>query len=527
MTAGSGTAVVSHFSAMPGKLRELKGWRRHLAAGLLGATAALAMAPFGLWPFLLFSYAGLYILLSGAGIRQGAISGFFHAYGFHVAGLFWIAEAFFVDADRYALLSPLPVLGLPLLLGIFQGLASALFLWLRPRGWLFAPLIFAAALGAGEWARGSLFTGFPWNAPGYGWAGSDAMMQFAALFGVGGLGFLTLLVAALLGEAAYRRRPVPLALAAAILLALFAGGLWRLNGAQRVVWPDIRLRIVQANVPQKEKWAKETRFAHFSRQFQISSLPGEKPVTHLIWPETATPYDLGLSLGPRRLVGEAAAALPGGLVLTGAIRRERENGVSRIFNSLFAIAPGGEIAGVYDKRHLVPFGEYLPLRSLLRVIGLEALAAEGGDFSSGRGEAVLRLPGLPPVRPLICYEAVFPAEVSVAGRPMAWLLNITNDAWFGEWTGPYQHFAISRFRAVEQGLPLIRAANTGISAFVDPYGRVISSLGLGRSGFIDGDLPRPLPPTLYVQWGEWPLWLLVSTLLLLALWRRAAADTKA
>ncbi len=524
MTRNPGNVPGQSLSAMAEKLQKLQGWRRYLVAALFGASGVLAMAPFGFWPFLLFSYAGLYVLLSGAGsMRRGALCGFFHAYGFHVAGLFWIAEAFFVDADRYALLSPLPVLGLPLILALFQALASAFFIWLRPRGWLFASLTFAMALGVGEWARGALFTGFPWNAPGYGWAGSEAMMQFAALFGATGLGVLSLFAAALLGEAACRRRPMPLLVAAGLLLTVFAGGLWRLYGAESAVWPGIRLRIVQANVPQKEKWARETRFAHFSRQFQISSLPGEKPVTHLVWPETAAPYDLGLSLGPRRLVGEAAAALPGGLVLTGAIRREGSGGVRRIFNSLFAIAPGGEIAGIYDKRHLVPFGEYLPFRSLLRSVGLEALAAEGGDFSPGGGDAVMRLPGLPPVRPLICYEAVFPAEVSVTGRPMAWLLNITNDAWFGEWAGPYQHFAISRFRAVEQGVPLVRAANTGISAFVDPYGRVISSLGLGRSGFIDGDLPKPLPLTGYARWGEWPISLLLSGLAALAFWRRIRA----
>jgi apolipoprotein N-acyltransferase len=311
-----------------------------------------------------------------------------------------------------------------------------------------------------------------------------------------------------------------IAAAALLLAAIWAGGAWRLSGASDAVVPDIRLRIVQAAIDPALKNNANLREANLGRHLALTiDTPGFDRVTHVIWPETAVQFLINHD--PEVLQAVASAAPPGGLLLTGAPRGDVADGkLTRIWNSLVAIDPAGDIVGTFDKFHLVPLGEYVPLRGLLPFI--DKVTPGALDFTAGPGPVTLRLPGLPPVGPLICYEVIFPGEVvDRADRP-AWLLNLTNDGWFGITSGPYQHFASARLRAVEEGLPLVRAANTGISGVVDGYGRVTARLGLGQSGVLDADLPRPPPGlTVFAQFGERMLAvLLAATVFLAALLRR-------
>jgi apolipoprotein N-acyltransferase len=234
---------------------------------------------------------------------------------------------------------------------------------------------------------------------------------------------------------------------------------------------------------------------------QLSSAPAARPISHVIWAETAVPY---LLAGEPVLRAKIAEIIPeGGLLITGAPRRESADDSWRLWNSLHALDETGRVVGTYDKHHLVPFGEYTPLRALLGRLGLSKMAVGASDFSPGPGPVTLALPGLPPVSPLICYEAIFPGSVVASGPRPEWLLNITNDAWFGTSSGPYQHFASARIRAVEEGLPLVRVANNGISAVVDSYGRLRAWRGLNEIGTIDAALPKPARSlTLYARFGD-------------------------
>ncbi len=351
-----------------------------------------------------------------------------------------------------------------------------------------------------------MLTGFPWNLAGNVWAFAPAVLQLAAVTGVWGLTLITVLAAAapaVLGEpaAGAGRRAFVGAMLALPLLA-WGGGALRLAAAPPLgsdVVEGVGLRLVQPSIEQALKWRPAMRQDHVERQMRLSAAEGLAGISHVIWAETAVPY---LLTQEPELRARLARVVPeGGLLITGAPRSGAAEGAPRLWNSLHALAGDGGIVGTYDKHHLVPFGEYMPLRSLL---GLSKLTAGSVDFAPGPGPLVLRLPGLPPVSPLICYEAIFPGRVLPAGPRPAWLLNLTNDAWFGTSSGPYQHFASARMRAVEEGLPLVRVANTGISAVVDAYGRTLGRLGLNRTGILDAPLPKPAERvTLYARLGDW------------------------
>lgn len=479
------------------------GWRRHGLAVLLGAAAALALPPFHILPLLWVAFPVLLWQIEGCATRRQAFAlGWCFGLGFFVAGLYWIANALTVDTARFWWLMPLAAVGLPALLAIFTALVVLAVHLLRLRGLALA-LGFALFWLIAEYLRGHILTGFPWNLLGYVWAPSGAMLQLAAVTGIYGLSLVTVLAACL---PAARSRSA-MAAAAALLLLVWGGGAVRLAGAPAVDDPAMRvegvvLRLVQANIPQYEKWAGLNPRDHLIRHLELSARPspGARP-THVLWPETAVPYLLSEDIQAREVVGRVAP--DGGAVLTGAIRVERPVGEPpRYWNSLHAIGPGGLIQATYDKAHLVPFGEYVPLRD---IFGFLPAVATSLDFQRGPGPRSIQVPGLPPVSPLICYEAIFPGAVADPDSRPGWLLNVTNDGWYGYSTGPFQHFQIARLRAVEEGLPLVRVANTGISGVVDPYGRVIARLGLEEAGFLDAPLPAAIAPTPYARWGDAPL----------------------
>jgi apolipoprotein N-acyltransferase len=493
------------FARARARLGALKGWRRWAAAAALGALAVAALPPANLVFLLLASFTGFFWLVDGRKSFRGALAdGWWFGFGFFAVGLYWIAAAFLVRPGRFAWMIPFAVFGLPAVLAVFAALAAGLYrLLIGEKGvsTFGKVLVFAAAWTLFEWLRGWVLTGFPWNLIGSAWTFSPAMLQTASLAGVLGLSLLTVIAAAVPAVLAdggkESRRPV---IAVFIALSLiWAAGEARLAGTGGAVVKGVRLRLIQPNIDQKTKWLPGLRDKHIVDQIRMSRKPpkpGDPPPTHVIWAEAAAPLFLGRDSGRRALVGLAAP--PGGLVITGALRADKSD---RIHNSLYAIDGKGRILATYDKFHLVPFGEYVPLRGILR---FAKITPGGRDFSPGPGPRTLNLAGLPPVGPLICYEVIFEGRVVAPGRRPGWLLNITNDGWYGLTIGPYQHFAAARMRAVEEGLPMVRVANTGISGVVDAYGRVTARLGLGVRGVLDADLPKPLAsPTLYGRLGDW------------------------
>lgn len=489
------------FRWLPVAVAALSGWRRHLAAATFGLLGAAALPPFNLAPLLIVAFGGL--LWLSRGCRSGGEAfgtGWSFGFGFHLLGLYWISNALFTDLKSFWWLVPPAFLGFPAAFGLFTGGALlAVHHFGREGGG--RVLALAVAWTVAEWLRGHILTGFPWNLIGYSWAGGfpggSAVLQIASVTGIYGLSLLTVVAATLPALAGPGLRGLaPIAVASALVALPGAWGGHRLDAGSAAT-AGHRLRIVQPAIPQTMKWNKAVEEANFQHLLLLSAGPGADKVSAVIWPEAAATFLLARD-APHRMA-MAAVAPPHGLVIAGSVRAEAGAGGARQFwNSLLALDGSGEIVATYDKFHLVPFGEYVPLRGILPI---PAIAAEE-DFSVGPGPVTLDLPGLPPASPLICYEAIFPDEVTDPARRPAWLLNVTNDAWFGDSAGPYQHFASVRVRAVEEGLPLVRAANNGISAVVDPLGRVTARLGLDEMGVFDAELPQPLSPTLYAKAGD-------------------------
>jgi apolipoprotein N-acyltransferase len=472
------------------------------------------------------AFVGLLWQLDGVRHRRGAfLLGWAFGVGQFAAGLYWVGIAFFVDAPAYAWMVPFAVAGLAAGLAIFTGLVT-LAVWLVPWYGVARVLTFAVAWSAAEWLRGHVLTGFPWNLQATVWSFSDIAVQPVALFGAYGLTLVTVFAAlapaTLVAAGGPWRRWGASAVAAVVIAAMFGGGALRLDAAPTLgsdTVADVRLRLVQANIPQQLKWDPELRRDHLERHIEMSAGgPDSEAVTHVIWPETAVSYFLENTEGLR---GALARAVPdGGRLLTGLPRFEGGGDDTVLYNSLVALDQEGATRARYDKFHLVPFGEYVPFS---RWLPLERLTPGRLDFSAGPGPRTLRSDGLPPFSPLICYEAIFPGNVLNAEDRPEWLLNITNDAWFGVSSGPYQHLASARLRAVEEGLPLVRAANTGISIVVDAHGRELHRLGLNRRGTIDADLPRALETmTVYARLGDLPFAGILAIVLILAGYLRKA-----
>jgi apolipoprotein N-acyltransferase len=491
-------------------VRRLPGWRARLFAFAAGALSAFGFAPIDFFPFLLLGYAALVLLIDGAAattrpMRNAALAGWAFAFGQFLVGWHWIAYAFLVDASAHAWQIPF-IAFLPAFLAIYVGIAMALAIrfWGGGTARIF---VFTIAYAFAEWLRGHLLTGFPWNIAGYGWGASIAIMQSAALFGVYGLTVLTILFGAALAELFDRRVEWRLPLAVAVLfLALFGAGALRLASIKPGSVQGVRLRIVQPNIAQTDKYRPALVEQNWNRLLSLSGTPAKVAPTHIIWPEAAPPFLLARA--PEALDEITLLTGRNRVLMTGALRAQRKDGHIDYYNSFYVFGHGGQLVGVYDKFHLVPFGEYLPFEAFLTRLGLTKIVGVAGSFATGDGPHTLIIPGAPPVGPLICYEILFPGEVVGATRP-DWFVNVTDDSWFGPWAGPLQHLLVARMRAIEEGIPVVRAANTGISAVIDPLGRVQASLGLGRAGVVDADLPSVLDPTPYARSGCYAFWLMM------------------
>jgi apolipoprotein N-acyltransferase len=510
------------------KLSGLNAWRACAVAIICGAALALALPPVYFFPAIFFSFPILIWQLSAApSLRRAFVIGWGFGFGFFVAGLYWIGNAVLVDAERFGWLWPFAVSGLPAFLALFIAAAAVVTHILVPpvKGTVITRVIvFTAMWAVAEWLRGNILTGFPWNLVGYAWSLSDLSAQSYALGGVTLMSVITVLAGAfpavLIGG---RKLALAWILPIILVLPFLAYGAWRLQPADTVgVHENIRLRIVQPNIPQHLKWRQDQKRLNFEKLIAISDTD-KTAYNYLIWPESAAPYFLENEVKRRR---DIAAILPtGSHLITGAIRYRAAAGrISKLWNSVLVINHQGQVTGSYDKQHLVPFGEYLPKRDILSRIGIDKLAAGAIDYVAGRASGLMEVDGLPPFRALICYEVVFPNEVARNPRP-TWLLNVTNDAWYGDSSGPRQHFEIARARAIENGVPMVRVANTGISGIVDSYGRVVSKLAMNTSGVIDGNLPKSLSqPTIYARYQEWPFAVMVGFLFALGLLLRLKSN---
>ncbi|MFN7709672.1 MAG: apolipoprotein N-acyltransferase [Holosporales bacterium] len=504
---------------IPLKLRSLYA----LACGL-GALSVLALAPVDFYLALGIGFSGFAVLFCLPQMQdkwRSFFLGWWYGLGFFTAGLYWIVLSLGVEIEKFFWLIPFALLGLPAVFALFTAGATLLASRLRGR-----PLIQLTALVLSwclaEVVRGQVILGgFPWNLVGYSLVPYTSLLQSASWFGAYGLSLVALFVAILPAIWLLETRKVALYSTATILvlvLSLHGEGERRLKEAGARITPGVVLRLVQPNIPQKQKWQRHLADEHFIKTVRLSQAVGVERVTHIIWPETAIQFD---PHHDRERLSYMTQVIPrNGALLTGAPRWEGGQDGDHPFaawNSLLAIDPKARIVAVFDKFHLVPFGEYVPGRAYLPS-WIHKITAGGVDFTPGPGIKTLQVEGLPPFSPLVCYEGIFPGEVALKGdqRP-AWLLNITNDGWFGVSSGPYQHLAMTRVRAVEEGLPLVRVANTGVSCLIDPYGRILASIPLEQEGVLDVALPQPLGATPFARHGHavfMALWSLMALALL-------------
>jgi apolipoprotein N-acyltransferase len=513
------------------------GWRRALIAFAAGALTTLALPPFNVWPVPFLTLPVLVWLIDGsaAGRYGGALAaagaGWWFGFGYFLAGLYWVGHAFLVDARTFGWLLPFAVTALPAGMALFMAAGTALARLLWSRGAL-RVLALAVALTVSEWLRGHVLTGFPWNTFGYALATPLAIAQAASLVGIWGLTFVAVAVyasPAVLADdpADTRRRWLAPVLSLVVIAGLAGYGFWRLDRTPTLFVDGVRLRLMQPNIQQDQRFNYSQRHAVMARYAALSdrasgpNTSGLSDVTHLIWPESAFPFFLTREADA---LAQIAKLVPEGTVLiTGGVRAPEitpTDAITRAYNSIYVLDHDATILSVYDKVHLVPFGEYLPFQDFLERYGFAQLVAVKGGFIPGDRRRAVSVPRAPRFIPLVCYEAVFPGEAVPRGERPGWMLNLTNDGWFGRSPGPYQHLQQARVRAIEEGLPLVRAANTGVSAVVDPVGRVVGSLPLGTEGVLDAALPRALQPTPYARWGDGPAGLIVLASMILVLHRR-------
>lgn len=479
------------------------GWRRNGLAAVLGVAATLTLSPFYIFPLLIPAFAGLWLLIHQAPTPKRAfLDGLFWGWGYHISGLYWISISLFTDPEKFAWLLPFSLLGLTGIIALYAALACYVTKKCQPRG-VWGIWIFAAVWMICEYARGHVFTGFPWNVVGYSFGFSDATHQAASLVGVYGLTCLAVFLGAIpallfTDDMPKEKARRAVAISYVCFLALVAWGAWRITPEISYV-EDVTLRLVQPNIPQNDKWDPRLQRQGLETALALTRGPGIERITHVLWPETAIPYEVNGESALTHYVGSALwndrAAFIGG-----ALRSQGQNENWQIFNSIVALNRQGSIIAAYDKFKRVPFGEFLPFR---KWIPYELMTPAGSkDFSRGIKNSILDIQGLR-VRPLICYENIFPELSMVDGeRPHA-LLTVTNDAWFGISTGPLQHFDMGRMRAVEQGVPLVQVGNTGISGVTDAFGRVLASTKLGEKTVVDTKLPMFQKVTVYNQYGRY------------------------
>ncbi len=501
-------------------------WQARLIALAAGAAAALAHPPFGILPGLL-GYGVIMLLVDGASetrpLRSAFLRGWLAGVAYFAIGTWWVAEAFLVDIAAHGWMAPFAVTFMAGGIALFWGLAALLYRAARVTG-AWRVIVFAAAFGVAEWIRGHVLTGFPWNLPGESWKAGSLVSQTASLVGAYGLTVLTVGMAAapaLLIKARGRESLIAVGAAAAVLLAMTGYGylrpgytLWAPRAAPRPPLPPV-VRIVQPDVPQEAKYDPQSFSRILGKYLSLTRQPssdGQAPDI-VIWPEGAVPAlaEDYLAEGTWTRAAIIDALSPGQVLIVGAARYEGSPETPRYFNSLLVLRRDGDDLvqlGRYDKHRLVPFGEFLPLDSLLSPLGIKNLVQIGDGFTPGARPAPLAVPGLPVIQPLICYESLYPGFTREgarrAGKAPDLIVNVSNDAWFGATSGPLQHLNLASYRAIEEGVPMARATPTGVSAMVDAYGRVIPSSRINQrvEAVVDVALPPKVVETPYRRLGD-------------------------
>ncbi|MFB9911239.1 apolipoprotein N-acyltransferase [Rhizobium paknamense] len=512
---------------LAGRIMLLGGWGRAVLALLAGAFGALAMPPVSFFAALFFSFTLLVWLMDGVGsnpermgsrgLRSAFLIGWLFGLGYFVAGLWWVGAALLLEADEFAWALPLAVLGLPAVLAIFYGVATAFarLFWSDGLGRIAA---LAAAFGLAEWLRSFVATGFPWNAIGYGAMPVPVMMQSVRVFGLFGMSALSVFVFAVPALFATRRGLRPgIALALLLLAGHFGYGAYQLHLSEATGdGQEVTVRLVQPAIDQSVKLQNSDRVAVFEKHLRLTALPpeaGGRQPDIIVWPETTIPFIL--TENPDALQRIAAVLKEGQVLVTGTVRSEEQAAgeAPLYYNSIYVIDHSGQILSATDKVHLTPFGEYVPWENLLKRFGIENLVALPGGFTAGARRNLLTLPNGLKLYPLICYEVIFPQVEDEALSQSDLIVNVTNDAWFGNTPGPYQHFLQARMKAVESGRFLIRDANNGISATIDPQGRVVSGLGLNAEGAKDISLRLRKPIENGLPSPNYNFWMVTALLL--------------
>jgi apolipoprotein N-acyltransferase len=517
-------------TGLAGRIILAHGWTRAALAVFAGAFAVLALPPFDFFAAAFVSFTLLVLLIEGAvappnagplrRIMPAVKIGWQFGFGYFLAGLWWLGNALLVEADQFAWAIPLAVLVLPAGLALFYALAAGLarIIWTEGIGAIAA---LAFGFGVAEWLRGFLFTGFPWNPVGHLAMPAPLLMQSASLVGVEGMNPLAVLFFALpavlfLG----RHRKLGIFLLVLLAAAHAGFGYYRLQNAAPEKQDGMLVRLVQPSVSQSEKWDNAARDRIFSKLLELSSAKpaaGKKRPDLIIWPETSIPFLL--TERPDAYSAIAAALEDGQTLLAGAVRQEgdRKSGEEvRYYNSLLVINDKGELVSASDKQHLVPFGEYLPLDGIFRSLGLSEVVNTPGGFSAGGARRNIILANGVRLNPLICYEVIFPDEIWTPDGRADVMVNVTNDAWYGRTPGPWQHLRFAQIRAAEQGLPLLRAANNGMSVVIDSYGQITEGIKLDEIATIDTYLPAKLQPTQFVLRGRLAFWLILFALAAIA-----------
>jgi apolipoprotein N-acyltransferase len=503
-------------TGLAGKIILLHGWKRAALAFFAGAFAVLALPPFDFFAAAFISFTLLVLLIEGAvappnagplrRIMPAVKLGWQFGFGYFLAGLWWLGNALLVEADEFAWAIPLAVLVLPAGLALFYALAVGLarIIWTEGIGAIAA---LGFGFGVAEWLRGFLFTGFPWNPVGHLAMPAPLLMQSASIIGVEGMNALAVVffaMPAVLFLGRHHKRGILLFL---ILASAHVGfGYYRLQNAAPGKKDGMLVRLVQPSISQSEKWDNAARDKIFSKLLELSAakpVDGKKRPDLIIWPETSIPFLL--TERPDAYSAIAAGLEDGQTLLAGAVRQEgdRKSGEEvRYYNSLLVINDKGELVSASDKQHLVPFGEYLPLDGIFRSLGLNEVVNTPGGFSAGGARSNISLANGTRLNPLICYEVIFPDEIGTQDGRADAMVNVTNDAWYGNTPGPWQHLRFAQIRAVEQGLPLLRAANNGVSVTIDSYGQIAEGLNLNEIATIDTYLPAKLQPTQFVLRGR-------------------------
>ena len=490
---------------------------------LVGALCNLAFAPFHFFPAAIISLSVFYFFLEENDERKSTFwLGFFYGFGYFLAGIYWISISLLVDAEKFAWLIPFALTLIPAALALYVALFAISYKFFTKKFKLAQDcqkiLVFTLCWLGFEILRSHLFTGFPWNLIGYSWMFSASFTQLASIFGIYGLSAFAIL-ACLLPVIFWKNFGVKKLsevtcgdkiFALSIILFLFSAFIFGQNYVDEkkiVSDPQTKLRLVQANIKQEMKWDGAQKYRNFLKHVELTNSQSLDGVKAVIWSETSTPYVIDDN--PDLLKNLSFAVPLEGSLITGGLRLDRRSGEDfDVWNSIFVINKTG-VTAHYDKHHLVPFGEYVPLQKFLPFV--EKITGGASGFSRGDGAKTLLTNNFS-FSPLLCYEVIFSNEVVDKNHRPDLLVNLTNDAWFGSSSGPYQHLDMAKMRAIEQGTALVRVAGTGVTAFIDPFGRVVAEIKLNQEGILDVDFIKNLTPTIYERFSYLPLILLTSAM---------------